>query len=483
VAAAAAPRAGRPDVRVAVDLPTRAGAVVVSLPAVAAAAPVPAPPVVAAGTRAPRAAPRQRPGAARARPTADSPDAPAAAATELASLARRAADRGHRPGPDHAVADRVTPRARPAGPTGNLGPGRQAAPPALAHRSFQQRRRLLDEMGGSNESEAGVSRALVYLAKNQEPDGRWTYVEDRRPRRSRDTDMALTGLSTLCFLAADHTPARPGPYRQSVARAMDYLLAQQKPDGDLRGRGRMYCHAIATLAIAEAAIMTGDERYRDAAVKGAKFIIKAQNRRTGGWRYSPGDTGDTSVVGWQVMALRSVERLGYKIPDSCRKGAFRWLDSVGAGKQRMLAGYTGRAPKPAMVAEAMFSRILLGQQLTEAQQKEACDYLLKHMPDRGRPHYYYWYYASLAMAQLRNDAWTKWNARMRDHLIKLQRKSGRLDGSWDTRSAYGARAGSGRVYTTAMATLTLEVYYRYLPMYGGKGPGAVDPAPAPPSKD
>ena len=84
-------------------------------------------------------------------------------------------------------------------------------------------------------------------------------------------------------------------------------------------------------------------------------------------------------------------------------------------------------------------------------------------PGRGQANFYYWYYASLAMMQMQDETWPKWNARMRDFLIRLQAKGGDLDGSWPTNSKYGSRGGT--VYTTALAALTLEVYYRYLPMY------------------
>ena len=65
---------------------------------------------------------------------------------------------------------------------------------------------------------------------------------------------------------------------------------------------------------------------------------------------------------------------------------------------------------------------------------------------------------------MQNKAWGKWNQDMKRVLIKLQRSGGDADGSWDPNTQWGNRGG--RVYSTAMATLTLEVYYRYLPMYG-----------------
>lgn len=399
----------------------------------------------------------------------------APAKREAGSLAGEMVADVRRPGADEAPPEDVDPMAMVVPLPDLLGPGRLTAPESLFQRSFEQRQKLIDKMGGSEESEAAVARALVYLARNQEDDGRWTFIKDkagtgkkdkRRKSRRNEVDLAVTGLSALCFLAANHTPTKAGPYQETVRKALDYLVNVQKPDGDLRGGGgRMYGQAMATLALAEAGVMTGENTYAQAAIRGAQFIIKAQNPKTGGWRYEPGHTGDTSVFGWEVMALHAAERLGMRIPDETRVGGFRWLNKVGSGRHGMLAGYTGRGPSAAMTAEAVFARMLLGQQLTQAQQEEAGEYLARTPPGKkGKPNYYYWYYASLTLMQMQNATWTKWNAKLRDHLIRLQQARGEAAGSWDTNSQWGSRGG--RIYTTALATLTLEVYYRYLPRYG-----------------
>ena len=147
----------------------------------------------------------------------------------------------------------------------------------------------------------------------------------------------------------------------------------------------------------------------------------------------------------------------------------RYLDSASYGRHRMLAAYQAGATRPsnAMAAEGAFCRILLGQHFTDAQREEITGYLLKNLPGKTPDDYYYWYYASLALRQLQGEAWAAWNPHMRDTLVKLQQKAGALDGSWDfDKTRHGNRAG--RVYSTAIATLTLEVYYRYLPMYNQK---------------
>ena len=409
-----------------------------------------------------------------AAPSAAAPRAATALASvsparlNAASLIRPALASLGRPTDAKPTTDRLAPTAMLT-PLMPLAPvGKSASPDAFFQRSFEQRQKFIDDMGGSKETEAAVARALAYLARTQEKDGHWPFRPGQKDsgRRGKN-DIAITGLAALCFLAADHTPTKQGPYQQAVRKAIDYICARQKDDGDLRFGGDMYSQAIAALAVGEAAAMTGEPYYKAAAIKAARFIINAQNRRTGGWRYQPGDPGDTSVFGWQVMALHSIEEAGVKIPAETRRLAFRWLDFASKPPHRVLAGYQNASPRKAMTAEALFSRILLGQELTDEQIREACDYI--DFPGETDRMYYYWYYASLALMQLQNDAWRRWNPRVRDTLVRYQQR----DGSWDEKRAsrYGRRGG--RIYATALSTLTLEVYYRYLPMYrvpGGQRP-------------
>ena len=345
-----------------------------------------------------------------------------------------------------------------------------AAPAPLSQRSVEARKPLIEKLGGSKQSEDAVARALSYLSREQEPDGRWTYVTPGSERGERGRfphDTALTGLATLCFLAADHTPSRTGPYREAVANGVNFLITRQKANGDLRGSmpgggsdaGNMYDHAIATLALAEAALMTGDAKTSEAAMKGAQFIVRAQNRETGGWRYTPGEYGDTSVFGWQVMALHSAQQLGFEWPQESRDRARKYVQMASRGQNKVLAGYQpGHGATPPMTAELLFSRILLGDKLTPEAQEEACAYLTR----QSQSDFYGMYYASLSLIQLRNETWDRWNRQTRDALVAMQRRGGDDDGCWDMNIRWGERAG--RVYSTALGCLTLEVYYRYLPI-------------------
>ena len=354
------------------------------------------------------------------------------------------------------VPDHLPPSAMP--PVAPSNPGA-----VMPQRSFDERQRALEKFGGTPETEAAVSRALAYLSRMQQSDGHWTKIIGETHEGDKDAhDTALTGLSLLCFLASNHTPNHAGPYQQTVRKGVDYLISREGADGDLRGDGNMYDQGIASLAMGEAAAMTNDPRIVEASHRAAQFIVAAQNR-AGGWRYSPRDLfSDTSVMGWQIMALHSAERTGFQIPDELKRKAGEYLNSVSTGKQGMLTGYLTALPTTTMTAEATFSRLLLGQDVNAAKAQEVADYLDRKLPARDALNFYYIYYGSLALMQLQGDQWQRWNAQTSRLLVDLQERTGAMAGSWTTESEWGPRGG--RIYTTALATLSLEVYYRYAPI-------------------
>jgi hypothetical protein len=225
----------------------------------------------------------------------------------------------------------------------------------------------------------------------------------------------------------------------------------------------MYDHGIATYALAESAIMTHDPRVIDAALKGATFIVNAQDANSGGWRYSPQEFGDSSVFGWQIMALHSAEQVGFEIPQQTLDGAKRYLQSCEEGKHGLLAGYQPhQGATPTMTAELLFCRMLLDMPLSEDGMREATRFLARQPPEANAADFYYWYYASLSMLHMSNPLWKDWNVLTREALVRMQEKEGPAAGSWSGDSRWAQRGG--RVFSTAMATLTLEVYYRYLPL-------------------
>jgi hypothetical protein len=141
-----------------------------------------------------------------------------------------------------------------------------------------------------------------------------------------------------------------------------------------------------------------------------------------------------------------------------------FLSRVAAGRSRGLASYRpGGPPTPTMTAEALACHAFLGGTPGEAAQAEAVQFLLQQTPAAGPVNLYYWYYATVALFQLQGEAWEKWNEQLKSRLLALQVADGAAAGSWPTAAVWGSYGG--RVYTTAMAALCLEIYYRHLPLY------------------
>jgi len=288
-----------------------------------------------------------------------------------------------------------------------------------------------------------------------------------------DADTGITALALLAFLGAGETHLK-GKHRKNVQRGLEYLLAVQKSDGNLAGRARtyaaMYCHGMALLALSEAYALSGDERLLPTLRRAIRYTLAAQHASDGGWRYRAGDTGDMSMFGWHAMGLRSAELAGLKLDPEVKRRMRKFLARVSGGRHGGLASYRpGHRPTVSMTAEALACRLLLDHKPRAAAVAEATNYLLARPPAAGQADYYYWYYASLGLFQLQDERWSKWNEALTSQLLARQRTSGSLAGSFDPDTKWGGYGG--RVYSTAMATLCLEVYYRYLPLYGGHSGG------------
>jgi len=350
-------------------------------------------------------------------------------------------------------------------------------PPLYQQRIAPDRKQIVQRRGGGPETEASVEAALRWLAANQANDGSWASAEhgggkeqrvfgESRDNAGARADTAMTGIALLAFLGAGHTQ-QEGKYQTTVQKGLDYLRSVQAADGNIYGDARlfarMYCHGIATFALSEAYAMTGDPQIQIPVKAAINFTIAAQHSG-GGWRYQPGDPGDTSQLGWQLMSLRSAELAGLAIPDRTRRGMTRFLDDVSRGTHKGYAGYRPNHPiSRTMTAEALFCRQLLGHMPSRHTGNEAASFVLRELPGKGKPNFYYWYYATLALYQLQGPAWDQWNAALKPALIDSQRRDGLEAGSWDPTTVWGGYGG--RVYTTALGALCLEVYYRYLPLY------------------
>jgi len=334
------------------------------------------------------------------------------------------------------------------------------------------RKQVVSREGGTSATEAAVARGLVWLSKHQHPNGNWSLhkFNDSPGCTCQDTgqvitDMGATSLALLPFLGAGQTHIT-GLYKDHVREGINYLLDNQIRDGDLsagaRGNSRLYTHGQATIVLCEALMMTGDRRLRNPAQEAVNFIVKAQHSG-GGWRYNPGQAGDTSVVGWQVMALQSAHAAGLVVPSITLQKANQYLNKAQTGNS--LYGYQpGSAASHVMTAEALLCRFYLGYNQNSPGVQYGINHLIKnHAPSKPPFNMYYMYYGTQVMHHYGGKPWESWNEQMRSLLIASQKTKGHRAGSWTPIESHD-RAG-GRLYATAMAVCCLEVYYRHLPIF------------------
>jgi len=178
------------------------------------------------------------------------------------------------------------------------------------------------------------------------------------------------------------------------------------------------------------------------------------------------------------MALESARLGGLEVPSESFAAARRYLR---ASYDSELGGYrysqdperlaSGFPTLPASTPAALFSLSLLGADLAAEEFADALDFALERASRRYRRpsdeafvaeaagNDCFWYYGTLALFR-RGGPWERWNGRIQATLLPAQDR----DGSRRPISPYAACARDDegeRSYTTAMAVLTLEIYYRY----------------------
>ncbi|HEU4395803.1 MAG TPA: prenyltransferase/squalene oxidase repeat-containing protein [Planctomycetota bacterium] len=354
------------------------------------------------------------------------------------------------------------------------------------------------KLGASLETEEAVFRGLEWLKAHQSPNGSWN--SDGFEEACGDAkcggsggplyDVGVTGLATLAFLGYGETHKTPR-YGQVVRNAMKFLKNMQDAEGCFGARTSphfTYNHAIATLAMAEAYGLTQSPLFKSSAQNGVNFILQCRNPGLA-WRYGvrPQDN-DTSITGWMVMALKSAKSAGLDVPDEAFRGAVAWLDKV-TDPETGRAGYTALGNGPcrpvelmkqfpsnkseSLTAIAVLSRIFSGAKrddLMVARGIALCVATLPHYDlQAGTVDHTYWHFGTLAAFQVGGDAWESWHEPMKTALLAGQRKEeGHARGSWDPSDPWGGEGG--RIYSTALAVMSLEVYYRYARVFGEPKP-------------
>ncbi len=333
--------------------------------------------------------------------------------------------------------------------------------------SPQDRLQRLKENGGNEKCEESVVKALRYLKETQGGDGSW----------GGGTKVAYTGLALLAYLGHCETPLSE-EFGETVTAAIIFLV-----DNNQKNKGRMasnpqdkhwcYSHAIAAYAIAEAYTFCSQlgvklPNLKESVQLGIQWIIDNQNK-SGGWDYSyeeaGGRGGDMSITAWQLQALKAGKHTGleFRNMNGCIRDALKYCERCQAADGGF--GYSGPTPLGDGHSTLVGAGTLCFQQHKGASNSNARKGI-KYIDKKSQFDYkigpcnlYEHYYSSQAAMNNGGKSWVKYNEMFRDQLLDSQNN----DGSWPAPPKPGPAARNDPVYVTALATLMLEVYYRFLP--------------------
>jgi hypothetical protein len=330
--------------------------------------------------------------------------------------------------------------------------------------SPEDRAARMKEMGGTPQCEQAVMKALRWIKQTQNSDGSW----------GKGDQVAMTGFSLLVYLGHCETPMS-AEFGDSVSRGITYLI-----NNGMKNDGRMtvhpltsirwvYEHGIATYALAEAYTFCSkldiDIPNLDTVTKKGAEIIMDGQAESGGWvyRYAPAKDGDNSVGYWQIQALKAASHTGLfpesKFKRHARK-AMEWLEKAQGSNGAI--GYRGDSKRsPGLTGGGVLCMQLWGEGRSKAARK-GMDYLTKNMSfkwGQASSNLYYQYYNAQAFINQGGKEWDAFNNLFREDLLKAQA----ADGTWNQNMQHGP---INVHMATCLATLMLEVYYRFLPGTG-----------------
>ncbi len=376
------------------------------------------------------------------------------------------------------------------------------------------KRGKIKQGGATRPSVGAVKSALRWLARHQSPDGSWQAEgyfrncdgEQRcEPGKSQGsgTDKALTAYAVLGFLGDGYDHRSASTFRPVVNKGIKKLLGWQQADGSFGPSN--YEHAIVTQTLAQAYAQTNDETLRTPVTRAVRVILDRQNQDPSaqgsganglGWDYTAA-TGrnDSSVTGWNIMALKSAMIAGIPGAEKGLNGSKRWLEGAWKAGNPVRTGVFAAAKEASPYDQTRFpycwyhetGKIDMSPAIATAQggaqSMESVGLLCAAFTGRapGDPLFetlansvsahqtptawptntYYLYYNTLGMFQVGGKRWEDWNGAVRDLLVKAQRSDGCFEGSWDSHGTVFHGHGAGRVLSTCYTLLALEVYWIY----------------------
>lgn len=319
--------------------------------------------------------------------------------------------------------------------------------------------------GGKAGYDKQVLQALRWIKTQQQQDGR--FGTGKFP-------VAITAFALLAFCGHCETVDSP-EFGQNVKAAIEFLINVAEANKGYmmssNDRNMSYEHGIAVYALGEAYSLNKNARKPfkriSPTLKNAVPIVIEGQTNGGGWLYSYGSngTGDLSVAGWNIQALKAAEFTGLKFSGltTAKKKAVRYLEAAedpngtdGFYRYRVNDASKG---KFSLTGVGTVCARMLGS--PSKLEDKALDLIISRKPGGyNGANLYAWYYHSQAAFQKQGKHWRDYNDAYQTIVAKAQQQ----DGSWPTGGGHAGSTGAdAQLYSTCLSTLMLEVYYRYLP--------------------
>lgn len=308
---------------------------------------------------------------------------------------------------------------------------------------------------------------LKWLASVQEPDGRWSASAPGAAPGPGDT--AVTALAILAYLGNGHTH-RFGTHKRTVAAALTWLKAQGALDATASASPTLD-RALRLMALAESHAVSRDYTLRPLAVAALEELLRRRVADSG-WGLDVHDPPDAFSTAHAVLALKACRTAGIELDAEPFLDARRFLTELtdetglvgfrapGEGLSLTLGEPEAALPLPLFTGGAVIARIFTGERRSVDALRSGRDRLMQATPEARRPDPAYWWLATYAMFQMGGEEWKRWTKELLAAVLLLQRdEPSELAGSWDPAGLWGQLGG--RVASTAVSCLTLEIYYRY----------------------
>ena len=274
----------------------------------------------------------------------------------------------------------------------------------------------------------------------------------------RNHPQISTSLACLSLIAQGHI-SKSSVYSENLRKGLTYLCAEAKKKNNYYfGEGRMYSHALVSLALSESLGVLQEKKDNDmvrgALEKTVEHIVESQNQKEGtdhfgGWRYTPrSKDSDLSVSALQILALHSAMKNGMSVPSQTLEKASGFVRNMYSDSMKCFLYAKPNKTTTAMRSAGVVAMNVLKLNLSKedvTKITQSAKALLNYRPQKKTRYFWYTNYYAFTAASIMGGRHDDFIPALKETIIEKQNESGSFEGE----KKYG------EVYSTAFALIIL----------------------------